>query len=241
MRALARTGFSLWLATATASAAVVAPGDPAPGGIGYRWTITMTDTDSATAIRHVGALSHNDPINFATAPLTGWTHTSDWVALDLTAPALLTVTLSRKAGVPNGANTAGADLFPAFSLYAGWDNDDGDDHIYNNSGLFAWAEDLTAFLGAQHNGAAVGTNTPGLGLTTVSQTFSLPAGLYSIALGGNPPDSIGSGRQGYELTLTTVAVPEAGALTLCGFAAAGAAGAGAAAFRRRRRNLRNEV
>lgn len=223
MRAFAFTGLTFLLAATTASASTVVLGDPAAGGIGYRWTITMNDVDTATAIRHVGALSHNDPINFPTAPLTGWTHTSDWVALDLTAPAILTITLARKSGVPNGSGTAGDSLFPAFSIYEGWDNDDGDDHIYNNSGLFAWAEDLTAFIGAQHNGVAIGTNTPGLGLTSVSDSYTLPAGLYSIALGGNPPDSIGSGRQGYELTLTTTAVPEASSILLCGLAAVGAA------------------
>jgi hypothetical protein len=223
MRAFVFTGLSIILAAATASAGTVVLADPAAGGIGYTWTITMGETDSATAVRHVGALSHNDPVNFATAPLTGWTHTSNWVALELTAPALLTIDLARKAGVPNGSNTAGANLFPAFSLYAGWDNDGGDDHIYNNAGLFDWAEDITTFIGAQHNGLAEGTNSTGLGLTSVSQTFNLPAGQYSIALGGNPPNSIGSGRQGYELTLTTTAVPEASTLVMCGLTAAGAA------------------
>ena len=225
MRAFAFTGLSLLLAATTASASTVVFGDPAAGGIGYTWSITMGDADSATAVSHVGALSHNDPVNFADAPLTGWTHTSNWVALELTAPASLTINLARKSGVPNGAGIAGANLFPAFSLYGGWDNDGGDDHIYNNHGNFGWAEDLN-FVGAEHNGLAEGTNSSGLGLTTVSQTFNLAAGQYSIALGGNPPNSIGSGRQGYELTLTSTAVPEASTIVMCGLAAAGAVLAG---------------
>lgn len=225
MRAFSFTCLSLFFAAATASASTIVFGDPAAGGVGYTWSISMNDSDTATAVNHVGALSHNDPINFGDAPLTGWTHTSNWVALELTAPALLTIDLARKAGVPNGTNIAGANLFPAFSLYAGWDNDGGDDHIYNNHGNFAWAEDLT-FIGAEHNGLAEGTNSPGSGLTSVSQTFNLAAGQYSIALGGNPPNSIGSGRQGYELTLTTVAVPETNTLALCGLVVVSAAVAG---------------
>lgn len=232
MRAFASALLSLSFVATTASASTVVFGDPAAGGIGYTWSISMSDSDFATATNHVGALSHNDPINFATAPLTGWTHTSNWVALELTSTADLTITLARKAGVPNGASTAGANLYPAFSLYSGWDNDGGDDHIYNNSGDFDWAEDLS-FIGAEHNGVAIGTNTPALGLTTVSHVFTLPAGLYSIALGGNPIDSIGSGRQGYELTLTTTAVPEASTLVLSGLVTVGATIVG---LRRRLRN-----
>jgi hypothetical protein len=225
MRSLTFTGLSLFLAAASASASTVVFGDPAAGGIGYTWTISMGGSDTATAIHHVGALSHNDPINFGDAPLTGWTHTSNWVALELAAPTSLTIDLARKSGVPNGANIANANLFPAFSLYAGWDNDGGDFHIYNNHGNFDWAEDLS-FIAAEHNGLAEGTNTPGLGLTKVSHTLNLAAGLYTIALGGNPPNSVGSGRQGYELTLTTVAVPEVNTFAMCGMAAIGAAVAG---------------
>lgn len=186
---------------------VVTPGDPFTGGIGYRWTLVgMDSSDSVNLERHVGALSFRDPVNFADPNgYHGWTHTSDWVQLELVEPANLSVTLSRKAGVPNGADIAGDQLFPAFALWQGTDNDDGDDHVFNNSGNFIWAEDLS-FVGNMPNETA--------GLFSVTSSFSLPAGNYSLVLSGNPPGLSGSGRQGYEVLLSTTAVPEPSSLLL---------------------------
>lgn len=205
------------------SAANVSLGDPASGGITYAWTVEdLGATDSSGPIvRHVGALSFNDPINFGDPVGTGWTHTSDWIAVELLQPALLTVDVVRTAGVPNGTGTAGNLLFPALALYSGWDNDDGDHHVYNNSGNFSWAEDLI-YVGNEANAG---------GLTTVSKSFNLAPGLYSIVVGGNPPGSVGSGRQGYTTTLTTELVPEPSTWIL---ATVGAMGVGAF-YRRRRR------
>ncbi len=97
-------------------AATVTPGTPASGGIIYTWTVSgMGSSDtSGPIVRHVGALSFNDPNNFGDPIGTGWTHTSDWIALDLTAPAQLTIQLSQKAGVSN--RTAG--LFHSDLVYS---------------------------------------------------------------------------------------------------------------------------
>ncbi len=205
--------------TSPAPAATVTPGPPSSGGINYTWTVAnLSGTDTSGAIqRHVGALSFNDPLNFGDPIGTGWTHTSDWIAVDLTEPAQLTIDVSRKAGVPNGTETAGDALAPAFALYSGWHVTGGDWHVFNNSGPFAWAPELS-FIGNVANGTAVGTNVTGTGLPAVSGSFILPAGHYSIELGGNPANSIGSGRQGYEAVLTTSPVPEPSALTLAGLA-----------------------
>jgi len=183
-------------------------GDPGPDGIVYRWTVTELGAadNSGAMVRHVGALSFSDPINAGDPIGTGWTHTSDWVAFELTAPASVTIQLDRTAGVPNGTDVAGDQLYPAFALYSGWDNDDGDDHVYNSSGNFAWAEDLN-YIGNEPNAG---------GASSVAKTFDLDAGSYSIALGGNPPGSIGSGRQGYTATITTQPVPEPSAFVLGG-------------------------
>jgi hypothetical protein len=209
-------------ATCPLLAATVSPGPPASGGINYTWTVSgMGSADtSGSIIRHVGALSFNDPVNFGDATGTGWTHTSDWIALDLTAPAQLTIQLSQKAGVPNGTSTAGSVLAPAFALYSGWHVSGGDDHVFNNSGPFTWAPELT-FVGNASNGNPNGTNTTGLSLPAVTNTFILPAGHYSIELGGNPANSVGSGRQGYEAILTTTPVPEPGTIALAGMGALG--------------------
>jgi hypothetical protein len=183
-------------------------GDPGPDGIVYRWTVSELGAadNSGAMVRHVGALSFNDPINAGDPDGTGWTHTSDWVAFELLTPASVSIQLDRTPGVPNGTDVAGDQLYPAFALYSGWDNDDGDHHVYNNSGNFGWAEDLN-YIGNEPNAG---------GATSVTKSFDLVAGLYSIALGGNPPGSIGSGRQGYTATITTQPVPEPSALVLGG-------------------------
>lgn len=203
-------------------AATVTLGSPPSDGLVYRWTVEMDATDSTGGdiVRHVGSLSFNDPINFSDPNgYFGWTHTSDWIALELTEPAYLTVGVSQKAGVPNGTQTAGPNLYPAFAIWTGWHVVDGDDHVYNNAGNFNWAPDLS-FLGNQPNGT---------GLAAVSHTFLLPAGLYSIVIGGNPPAGTTASRQGYEAVLTTQPVPEPGTLAL---ALSGAA-LGGLALRRR--------
>lgn len=193
--------FSSFIAASSLQGAVVTSGDPFTGGIGYRWTIAgMTASETVTLERHVGALSFKDPVNFTDPDgYFGWTHTSDWVQLELTEPSNLTISLSRKAGVPNGTSTAGDQLFPAFAVWQGTDNDDGDSHVFNNSGNSNWAEDLS-FIGNMPNETA--------GLFAVTRSFALSPGNYSIVLSGNPPQLIGSGRQGYEVSLSTTPVPE---------------------------------
>ena len=66
--------------------------------------VTMSGNDSAVYQGSVGARSWNEPANPPDAK--GWTHTSDWTALELTEAATLTVTVARQSGVlffpPNG-------------------------------------------------------------------------------------------------------------------------------------------
>jgi hypothetical protein len=183
-------------------------GDPYPDGIAYRWTIANMGVNQTTGplVSHVGALSFEDPINFSDPNgYFGWTHTSNWAQLHLVSPAILNIQLTRTADVPNGAAVAGNNLFPAFAIWRGTDNDGGDDHVFNNQGTFLWAEDLTEFIGNEPNSG---------GFTSVSKSFTLAAGDYSIVLSGHPPGNIGSGRQGYTAIFSTSAVPEPGSVLL---------------------------
>jgi hypothetical protein len=102
-------------------------------------------------------------------------------------------------GVLNGTTLTGGKLYPAFSVYEGWDHDDGNDHRYNPVSNISWAEDLT-YLGHAGNRR---------GKPTVSYTAKLPAGRYTIAIGGAnylfcaESAPCYNGRHGYEATLTT--------------------------------------
>ena len=200
----------LWLAGAAPSHASTVTagdtGDPAGRGIAYNWTVSMSGNDttagSTPAIAgNVGSLSWADPINTGDPIGLGWTHTSRWTALTLTQAADLTITLA--------AN--GSSLVPAFSLYSGQQQTDGGInggyHVYNNSGTFDWSTidpgygpTTMTYIG---NEANLG------GLSSVTKTFSLGPGQYSIVFGGNPPAGTPGSSVAYQATLTTVPVPAA--------------------------------
>ena len=197
-------GLFALISTAHVNAATVTPTDPSPneydpvtfepldGGVGYAWTVTMGGKDRADAEGLVGAWSWDEDAFLSTAK--GWTHTSNWIALKLTKASKVTIQLSRKLNVPDGEGGVGGNiLFPAFTVYKNWDGDGGDKHTYNNRGNIEWAEDLSYLTHVENNGSA----------TSVEVTLELPAGLYSLAVGGNSPSTNREPFQGYGLTITT--------------------------------------
>lgn len=204
-----------------AMAATVTLADPTPNGIGYKWTVSMGGSDTTTGSTPtyagtVGAYSWNDPINAGDPIGTGWTHTSNWTALTLTQAANLTVTLDR-------TTAGGGALVPAFSLYAGQQNTDnglpGGWHTYNNAGNFDWS---TQDPGADSSSLNYVGNEANLGgLSSITKTFSLGPGLYSLVFGGNPPSGSPAVAQGYLATLTTAPVPLPAAVWLFGSGIAG--------------------
>jgi len=192
------TGAIIGTTTAQVQAATVSASDPNPdAGISYEWTVDINGNDTANITRHVGAKSWNEPTN--PVGLKGWTHTSDWVALKLSEEANLTIKIERAINVPvDATTTAGNSLFPAFSLYSGWENLAEEDHQYNNAGSTPWAPDITF----------IGNDTTASGFTSLYKTFKLAPGDYSIAIGGNPSDITQTGRQGYKASFITTPVPE---------------------------------
>jgi hypothetical protein len=208
----------------TAHGASLTQSDPAEGGIEYYWTATFGGADAATtpniAGANVGAWSWEDQGLFEPgSPTRGWTHTSQWAAIELSQASTFTLMLAANSLIPTATGFRPADqFFPSFSLYSGWDNDAmpdaiaaaigeelgaGNSHTYNNRGDIDWAEDLT-FIGMMENTT----------LDTVSATWVLPAGKYSIAMGSNAPSTLSPPRQGYAATFTTAPIPEPSGLLL---------------------------
>lgn len=153
--------------------------DPVPAlGISYEFTAHLKRKEKVGFVWYVGAKSWSEPSN--PDGLKGWTHTSNWVALDLQEPAALKLTVERQQGVvytdTTGFAVARAELVPAVSFYAGWDEtSDPEDHTFNNAGNF-WS--TIQFLANQPNSKGKSK--------IVFKTKKLPAGKYSIVIGGNP-------------------------------------------------------
>jgi hypothetical protein len=159
---------------------VVRFADPVPDlGISYEFTLQLKRKEKAGFVWYVGAKSWNEPSN--PVGLKGWTHTSNWVAIDLEEPAKLKVTIERQQGVvfpgTSGPEVARVGLVPAVSLYAGWDDtSDPEDHTFNNAGNF-WST-------VQYLGQAA--NPKGKSKIVFTTKGRLPIGKYSLVIGGNP-------------------------------------------------------
>jgi hypothetical protein len=212
-RLLPALGLAATLLVGRATAHEPEPIEFSEVGIPYAWLVEIDDGEETHIdADHVGAWSWDEDGFPATA--RGWTHTSKWIKLDLTEPAALTLTLESQAGVPWPSSSdpnrlAGTNLYPSFTLYRGWDTDAGlmldtngvtidQDHTFNNRGNIEWAEDVT-YLDHLENSTE----------HTATRTWILPAGHYSINLGGNSPATIAEGRQGFKATFRTAPAPVA--------------------------------
>lgn len=153
--------------------------DPAPLGISYEWTAVLHKKEKVSFVWHVGAKSWNEPSN--PEGLKGWTHTANWIAIELEDAARLKVTIERQPGVVytsgGSPQVARAALVPALSLYSGWDDTtEFEDHVFNNSGNF-WS--TIEFLANEPNSKSKSR-------IVFKSKGKLPAGKYSLVIGGNP-------------------------------------------------------
>ncbi len=170
------------LALSTSVMAEATFGDPDEGGIGYEWTVKMPHHGSLEITGSVGGKSLYEP-QFE-APNIGWTHTSDWVAVELEADAVLEIEVSRQGGIYEMKvdkddptiktyTTAGAELYPAIAIYTGQDTTtEKEEGSFNPTGKF-WA--TIEPLATQYSK---------LGETTVVYRAKMSAGKYSVNIGG---------------------------------------------------------
>ncbi|MEQ1638846.1 MAG: hypothetical protein ABL903_19475 [Methylococcales bacterium] len=213
---------AILVSTSAFSAATINFADPAPDkGIGYEWTVKMEHAGAvATAefVRHVGAKSSYEPSN--PAPEVGWQHTSDWVALELKEKTLLTVELTNQRGVQYttigtdgkaAENTAGIGYFPAFSFYSGWDDTSTEVHTFNPIGNF-WSTIKFVDIAYIQQAQAIHGNEA---TRTIKKQFILPAGQYSVNIGGanalycETTLPCYNGRHGYRAKFIAEPVPKA--------------------------------
>jgi hypothetical protein len=190
--------------TVSATPFAYAAGDPSGGGIGYEHQLTLEGRSAGSFSGHVGAWSWEDDSLFAPGdPTVGWTHTSHWLALRVEQDMNVVITMTRDANVPwpstelpdRKADTAS--MFPSFTIWNNWDNDDGEEHSYNNRGNVDWAEDLVY---KDH----VDNSTQ----ETITRTYFLRAGEYTMALGSNAAAE-NLNRQGYQISFATTPVYQA--------------------------------
>ncbi len=182
-------------------------GDPEEGGIGYEWTVTLEGKHGHAGITgSVGGKSSYEP-QFD-APQIGWTHTSDWVALEMKEKGVLIITVERQAGIyfsktdrktkETSVVTAGSHLYPAMSIYTGWDSTTKKEQgSFNPQGDF-WS--TIKFKDVVYSE---------LGQKSITYRAKLPAGKYSVNIGGvnalycKESDSCFNGLHGYRASFKT--------------------------------------
>jgi hypothetical protein len=182
-------------ATATTPAIPAKPAvaaKPATGGIGYEWTVTLGNNDSAEFVGSVGAKSSWEPSNaeatmsYPTGPEAAWQHTSDWVALDLTTDADVTIMVMAQQGVTDASivkdsnpaalafKVAGNLLYPAVSVFKNWEETGQEIHRFNPIGKSTWTNELV-YMGVAYADK---------GQRMIEYKGKFTKGHYSLAIGG---------------------------------------------------------
>lgn len=208
------------LAFSTTSIAHVAYEDPHPkgmngaddtGGIGYEWHVHILKGNTEEITGSTGGKGSFEPT--FTAPDFGWTHTTDWVALELAAMGVLEIQVTRQPGIyelqvdrkdptKQKFTTSGDLLYPAMSIYKGWDETAKEKASFNPAGNF-WATGLE-FMKVEYSK---------WGETTITYRAMLPAGKYSVNIGGvnalycKETDKCFNGVHGYRATFNLKPMP----------------------------------
>ena len=198
------------LALTTTAMADVQYADPDEGGIGYEWTVSLGHHGSAEIVGSTGGKGSYEPA--FESPNIGWTHTTDWVALELETEVILEVEVSRQEGVyelkvdretgEKSYATSGAMLYPAISIYSGWDSTtEKEQGSFNPVGDFWSTVDYKA------------SEYSKFGESTIVWRSKMPAGKYSINIGGvnaiycAEDDACYNGAHGYRAKFTVSHVP----------------------------------
>lgn len=188
------------LASPTAAVTVIDPYDNSTDGgvtdtaFPYLAKATFSANDSYTTSVIPGAWSFSD-LDPAKNQDRGWGHATRWFLIELTEDTAFSITMT--------TNEAAAQ--PGFVIYAGESLDDSPDdlHTFSNNGSSLALNDpwnTTGDLSYRDNAFAGNT-------TSLSKTFNLEAGLYTVGF-GNAADSTTSPQAiAYNISLTAVPEP----------------------------------
>lgn len=194
-------GLLALLASAALSPAAVITANPgsAPGTAGYAFHLTLdpSDNDTSSFAGTVGSWSWEDA-SLGLGNGIGWRHQSQWIAITLSGPSSLEVSMRRNDLVADDK------LFPSFSIYRNHTNITSS-HFYENNQTLSWDSNLS-FVGL------VGNSTLG----EVSDTFELPAGNYTLVLGGNATSEAVPVNVNYltDLAVSPSTIPEPSSIAL---------------------------
>ena len=175
----------------------------------YEAKVGFSVTDSWLTSTSVGGWSFVD-LDPAKNQNRGWGHTSSWFLLEITSSTVMTVML----------DSLNASARPGFVLYSGESIEDlpGQAHTYSNNG-----NQIATLNGAWDKNGPGGT--PGLGYVThgfnasgasLSSTFQIEPGIYTLAVGNGADSRTVPGGQTYNLFLSTVPEPSTGILGALG-------------------------
>ncbi len=185
-------------ATAPLPAAVItAANGSAAGSAGYTWNVSLNsaDRDNTTFVGSVGSWAwedrdlNEDPALGGNNNI-GWRHQSDWIAVTLTESSRVTIQMARFDP------SADLKLFPSFTIYENLTSIT-NRHFYENDRDLSWDP---ALLYQGH----LANSTSG----TVTMTLDLPAGDYSLVLGGNSTSEASSVPVNYRSSISTAPIPE---------------------------------
>lgn len=175
-------------------AAIITPGSGNPaGGDGYTWNMELdsSDNDSATFQGTVGSWSWEDA-SLGLGNGIGWRHQSDWIAISLPNAAKLFVEMARNDEAIDDK------LFPSFTLYRNFTSVTSS-HFFENSQTLSWDPTII------YEGHLANTS-----LGAAATTFELPAGNYTLVLGGNALSEATAVNVDYLTNLSTTpsSIPE---------------------------------
>ena len=175
-------------------AAVITPTSGSPAGSdGYTWNVSLDSSgnDTTSFSGTVGSWSWEDA-SLGLGNGIGWRHQSDWIAINLPNAATVEIHMARND------EALDAKLFPSFTLYNNLTNTTSS-HFFENSADLSWDTNLT------HRGHLSNNS-----LGEVVTSYDLPAGNYTMVLGGNAVSEDTAVNVNYlaNIATTPISIPE---------------------------------